>query len=153
MIIISTYCIIKNECLAFTDGDLMVYTSKAIGSTIKRLSKKEQEQVDSAVFYNTLHYSQCIIFASFIFLAVQTIALIHFYKVEGSCDSLFFLITGLQGLYVILVLILVVILYFRIEVGSFILYSESGLTTIVFYLHFNNLVWSIYLLSGLNLFM
>ena len=46
MIIISTYCIIKNEGLAFTEGDLRVYTSKAIGSTIKRLSKKERKQVD-----------------------------------------------------------------------------------------------------------
>ena len=46
MVVISTFCIVKNEVLVFTEGDLMVYTSKAIGSTIKRFSNKEQEQID-----------------------------------------------------------------------------------------------------------
>ena len=44
MIIISTYCIIKNEGLIFAECGVMVFTSKAIGSTIKQFSKKEQEQ-------------------------------------------------------------------------------------------------------------
>ena len=46
IVVISTFCIVKNEVLVFTEGDLMAHTSKAMGSTIKRFTKKEQEQID-----------------------------------------------------------------------------------------------------------
>jgi heme/copper-type cytochrome/quinol oxidase subunit 3 len=90
-----------------------------------------------------IHFIQLLVFLGVAFVLVQFHEYVEspFGMDDSIYGSLFFFITGFHGTHVILGLLLVIIQYFRLNIGCFTRNHHLGFNFSIWYWHFVDIIW------------